>query len=80
VSNGYVKRGRKPGRRTDFMNDQAVIARREKALARVAAAAADKAPILTGIDRAASGRGNDRLDDILTFLAENDQPGAALPR
>ncbi|MFU0508034.1 ISNCY family transposase [Pseudaminobacter sp. NGMCC 1.201702] len=37
-SNGYVKRGTKPGRRTDFMNDPAVIARREKALARLEAA------------------------------------------
>lgn len=33
VRNGYQKRGRKPGRRTDFMNDPAVIARRKKALA-----------------------------------------------
>jgi hypothetical protein len=38
VGNGYVKRGRKPGRRTDFMNDPAVIARREPALARLEAA------------------------------------------
>lgn len=37
-SNGYVKRGTKPGRRTDFMSDPAVIARREQALARLAAA------------------------------------------
>lgn len=37
-SNGYVKTGRKPGPRTDFMNDPAVIARREQALARLAAA------------------------------------------
>jgi hypothetical protein len=37
-SNGYVKRGRKSGKRTDFMNDPAVIARREQALARLAAA------------------------------------------
>lgn len=35
---GYKKRGKKPGRRTDFMNDPAVIARREQALARLAAA------------------------------------------
>lgn len=34
-SNGYVKRGRKPGRRTDFTNDPKVIARREKALAKI---------------------------------------------
>lgn len=40
VGNGFVKRDRKPGRRRDFMNDPAVIARREKALARMAAAAA----------------------------------------
>jgi transposase len=33
VGNGYVKRGRKPGRRTDYMNDPAVNARREQALA-----------------------------------------------
>jgi transposase len=30
---GYKKRGRKAGRRTDFMNDPAVIARRQEALA-----------------------------------------------
>lgn len=35
---GYKPRGRKPGKRTDFMNDPAVIARREKALARLDAA------------------------------------------
>ena len=34
-SNGYQKRGRKP--RTDYMNDPAVIARREQALARMKA-------------------------------------------
>lgn len=32
TANGYQKRGGKPGRRTDFVNDPAVIARREKAL------------------------------------------------
>jgi transposase len=37
-SNGYQKRGHKPGRRTDYMNDPAVIARREQALARMKAA------------------------------------------
>lgn len=37
-SNGYQKRGRKPGRRTDFMNDPEVIAKRQKALARMEAA------------------------------------------
>lgn len=31
---GYKPRGRKPGRRTDFTSDPAVIARREKALSR----------------------------------------------
>ncbi|TDK29116.1 ISNCY family transposase [Rhizobium deserti] len=35
--NGYKPRGRKPGRRTDYMNDPAVIARRAKALSRPAA-------------------------------------------
>ncbi|TAM99650.1 MAG: ISNCY family transposase [Rhizobiaceae bacterium] len=35
---GYKKRGRKAGRRTDFMNDPAVIARRQEALAKRAAA------------------------------------------
>lgn len=40
---GYKKRGRKPGRRTDFMNDPAVIAQREQALARVASATGDVA-------------------------------------
>lgn len=38
TSNGYQKRGRKPGRRTDFMNDPEVIAKRQKALARMEAA------------------------------------------
>ena len=37
-SNGYQKRGRKPGRRTDFMNDPTVIAKREKALSKQPAA------------------------------------------
>ncbi|MBP1876710.1 transposase [Ensifer adhaerens] len=37
-SNGYQKRSRKPGRRTDFMNDPEVIAKRQKALARMEAA------------------------------------------
>nr|WP_298098643.1 ISNCY family transposase [uncultured Shinella sp.] len=32
--NGYVKRARGPGRRKDFINDPAVIARRQKALSR----------------------------------------------
>ncbi len=36
--NGYKPRGRKPGRRTDYMNDPAVIARREKALLKQQAA------------------------------------------
>jgi hypothetical protein len=62
------------------VNDPAINARRERALARMAAAAADKAPILTGVDRVASGRGNDRLDEVLAFLAENNQPGASLRR
>jgi hypothetical protein len=35
---GYVKRGREPGPRTDFTNDPVVIARREKAQARLEAA------------------------------------------
>ncbi|MDK1390168.1 ISNCY family transposase, partial [Sinorhizobium sp. 8-89] len=37
-SNGYQKRGRKPGPRTDFTNDPVVIARRQQALARLKAA------------------------------------------
>ncbi|GEO86720.1 MULTISPECIES: ISNCY family transposase [Alphaproteobacteria] len=36
--NGYVKRARGPGRRKDFTNDPAVIARRKKALSRQQAA------------------------------------------
>jgi hypothetical protein len=36
-SNGYQKRGTKPGRKTDFTKDPAVIARRQKALARPSA-------------------------------------------
>ena len=36
--NGYNPTGRKPGRRTDYMNDPAVIARREKAMLRQQAA------------------------------------------
>ncbi|QFI70751.1 ISNCY family transposase [Sinorhizobium alkalisoli] len=35
---GYKPRGRKPGRRTDFTNDPAVIARRRQALSRLDAA------------------------------------------
>lgn len=35
---GYKPRGRKPGRRTDFMNDPYVIVRRQKALAQMDAA------------------------------------------
>ncbi|GAB1582023.1 ISNCY family transposase [Phyllobacterium phragmitis] len=35
VGNGYQKRGRKPGPRTDFVDDPAVNARREQALARM---------------------------------------------
>jgi hypothetical protein len=37
-SNGYQKRGRKPGPRMDFMNDPVVIDKRQKALARMEAA------------------------------------------
>lgn len=36
--NGYVKRVRGPGRRTDFMNDPAVIARRQRVQSRLDAA------------------------------------------
>jgi transposase len=36
--NGYKPRGRKPGKRRDFMKDPVVIARREKALSRLDAA------------------------------------------
>lgn len=36
--NGYVKRVGKPGRRTDFMSDPVVIAKRTKALSRQDAA------------------------------------------
>jgi hypothetical protein len=36
--NGYKPRGRKPGRRTDFVNDPAVIARRETVRSRLEAA------------------------------------------
>jgi transposase len=35
---GYKPRGRKPGKRTDFMNDPAVIARRQQALSHLDAA------------------------------------------
>ena len=35
---GYQRRGRKPGPKTDFMTDPAVIARRKKALSRLDAA------------------------------------------
>ncbi len=38
TANGYQKRGRKPGRRTDFMNDPDVIAKRQKAIAGMEAA------------------------------------------
>ncbi|MCO5154020.1 MULTISPECIES: ISNCY family transposase [unclassified Shinella] len=36
--NGYTPRGRKPGKRTDFMNDPAIIARRRQALSNLDAA------------------------------------------
>ncbi|WOS64452.1 ISNCY family transposase [Sinorhizobium fredii] len=36
--NGYTPRGRKPGKRTDFMNDPAVIARRQQARSHLDAA------------------------------------------
>ena len=36
--NGYTPRGRKPGRRTDFINDPAVIAPRQQALSNLDAA------------------------------------------
>ncbi|PDT82092.1 ISNCY family transposase [Sinorhizobium sp. BJ1] len=36
--NGYTPRGRKPGKRADFMNDPAVIARRRQALSHLDAA------------------------------------------
>lgn len=35
---GYVKRGRKPGRRTDFMNDPTVVARRQQVQSQLDAA------------------------------------------
>lgn len=38
AKHGYQKRGPKPGRRTDFMNDPAVIAQRKKAQSRLDAA------------------------------------------
>ena len=38
TSNGYQKRGRKPGPRTDFRNDPEIIAKRQKALAKMQAA------------------------------------------
>lgn len=36
--NGYKPRGRKPGKRTDFMNDPGVIARRQQVLSKLDAA------------------------------------------
>ncbi|MGO8063739.1 hypothetical protein ACC716_36905, partial [Rhizobium johnstonii] len=42
--NGYTPRGRKPGRKTDFMNDPAVIARRRQALSGLDAAELLAAP------------------------------------
>jgi hypothetical protein len=35
---GYTPRGRKPGPRTDFINDPAIIAKRQKAVSRIEAA------------------------------------------
>ena len=67
------------------MNDPAVIARREKALSRMAAAAAGvevPTPInVDAVDLPDSGRASDRLDDVLAFLMENSgkQPKASLP-
>ncbi len=70
---------------TDFMNDPAIIAKREKALAHRAAAAAGvevPTPInVDAVDLEDSGRANGRLDDVLAFLMENSgkQPEAPLP-
>jgi hypothetical protein len=67
VDNGYGKRGRKPGRRPDFVNDPEVNARRQKALARLAAEPNDTvAPPMPRIEGA--DRGNGRLGDVLAFV------------
>jgi hypothetical protein len=46
-SNGYEKRGRKPGRRTDYMNDPIVNAKRELALTRMSAASTQQSGQMT---------------------------------
>jgi hypothetical protein len=46
-SNGYQKRGRKPGRRTDYMNDPIVNAKRELALTRMSAASTQQSGQMT---------------------------------
>jgi hypothetical protein len=72
ASNGYVKRERRPGRRTDFMNDPIVNAKREQALARMANAETQQE---SGVDTPAlhqadtpSGRGT------MTSNAFNAEP------
>jgi hypothetical protein len=46
-SNGCQKRGRKPGRRTDYMNDPIVNAKREQTLTRMSAASTQQSGQMT---------------------------------
>lgn len=67
-SNGYVKRGRKPGKKADFTNDPAVIARREQALARMTAAKGESPNVK--VDMADAESDSRRIADILAMLDE----------
>jgi hypothetical protein len=66
-SNGYVKRGRKT-KKTDFTRDPAIIARREQALARMAAAKGESPNVKVGM--ADAERDTRRIGEILAMLAE----------
>jgi hypothetical protein len=82
-SNGYEKRGRKPGRRTDFMNDPIVNAKRELALARMAhvrthqASPADTPALMTAD---IAGGGTNTANDKLNAAAEAMSAGHTCDR
>lgn len=67
-SNGYVKRGRKPGKKTGFTKDPAVIARRDQALSRMAAAKGESPNVKVGM--ADAERDTRCIADILAMLDE----------
>lgn len=67
-SNGYVKRGRKPGRKADFTKDPAVVVRREQAFARMPAAKVESQAIKVDLTLTESDR--HRIADVLAVLDE----------